>query len=38
MSIDNIIGIVYTVGIAFIILINLKIRKESKGKGAWRND
>jgi hypothetical protein len=38
MSIYNILGIVNTVGIAFIILINSKIRKESKGKGIWRND
>jgi hypothetical protein len=38
MSIYNILGIVNTVGIAFIIAINLKIRKQSKEKGIWRND
>jgi hypothetical protein len=38
MSIYNILGIVNTAGIAFIIAINLKIRKQSKGKGIWRND
>jgi hypothetical protein len=38
MSIYNVIGIVNTFGIAFIIVINSKIRKESKGKGVWRND
>jgi hypothetical protein len=38
MSIYNIIGIVNSVGIGFIIAINLKIRKESKKKGVWRND
>ena len=38
MSIYNILGIINTIGIAFIIAINSKIRKESKGKGAWRND
>jgi len=38
MSIYNILGIVNTVGIAFIILINSKIRKKQKSKGVWRND
>ena len=38
MSIYNIIGIINTIGIAFIIVINSKIRKESKEKGIWRND
>lgn len=38
MSIYNIIAIVNTVGIAFIIAINLKIKKQSKEKGIWRND
>jgi hypothetical protein len=38
MDIYNFIGIVNSIGIGFIIAINLKIRKQSKEKGIWRND
>jgi hypothetical protein len=38
MGFYNLLGIVNSVGIAFIIVINLEKRKKSKEKGIWRND
>jgi hypothetical protein len=38
MGIYNLLITINTVGIAFIIVINYKIRKAQKGRGAWRND
>jgi hypothetical protein len=38
MSIFNFLGIVNTVGIAFIIIFNWKVRRNQKQKGIWRND
>jgi hypothetical protein len=34
---DFLVGI-NTIGIAFIVVINYKIRKTQKEKGVWRND
>ena len=38
MGFYNLLVIVNSVGIVFITVINLKIRKEQKNKGVWRND
>jgi hypothetical protein len=38
MEIYDLLIAINTVGIAFIIIINYKIRKSQKEKGVWRND
>jgi hypothetical protein len=38
MGIYNLLIIINSMGIAFITVINYKIRKTQKEKGVWRND
>jgi len=38
MGFYNLLIIVNSVGIAFITVVNLKIRKEQRSRGVWRND
>ena len=38
MEFYNLLITINTVGIAFIVVINYKIRKAQKRKGVWRND
>jgi hypothetical protein len=38
MKIYDLLMVTNTIGIIFIVVINLKIKKKSKGRGVWRND